>query len=239
MEGEVQRLKTPPPVVSQPVPEGERTYGPGNYPQTQDEWDLLFLEKPTFATDLRNQFNYQQQAYVQDFRKNRDNAVKTLTQDHPDLYVFELDETGQPKKNSEGKPLLKYNADGSPIFNKDSEKGRLWIDIFNEDPDGWQNNKNAPRLMMLEMESRLRAKGANMIKGQNNSQAPDDSGLAPQGVTPPKSGPVKFASVEEEQHARRAVARGTFASLEEWAKDRDETKNGYAEPNRRPDFSQR
>lgn len=78
-----------------------------------------------------------------------------------------------------------------------------------------------------------------MVKGQNNAMNEDQSGLAPEGITPPKSGSLKFSSEEEKVHAERAVSRGTYKNLEEYVKFRDSDNMGYVEPNRRPDFTKR
>lgn len=228
------------PVTPTYTPEQEKVYGGGEYPQTESEWNDLFIERPVFANDLRNEYLNRTRAVQSDFENTRANARKKVQTDHQDMYIYELDETGKPRKDAQGKNVLKIDpAQGEPIFNPESEKGKLWVQIWEEDPQGWNSLKNAPQLMMAEMERRLRAKGANMVKGQNNDVDIDHSGVAPEGVPPPRSISLKFGSDEEKAHAERAVSRGTYKSLDEYVKLRDEGDKGYAEANRRPDFSKR
>lgn len=235
---EIERFKTPP--VVEPK-EGEPvTYGNGVYPKTEEEWNDLFLERPTFATDLRNEFLTKRHVVQTDFEEKRARARKLVQEQHQDMYLPELDETGQPKKDAQGKVLLKIDPNmGEPIFNPESEKGKLWVSIWNEDPDGWSKLKNAPQLMMAEMERRLRVKGASMVNGQKDSNEIDQSGLAPQGVVPPKSSSLRFSSEDEKAHALRQVNRGVYRSLEEYVQHRDTEQMGYAKPNSRPDFTKR
>lgn len=234
---EVNALKQP----KQPVqPAEEPGYGNGKYPQTEEEWNDLFLERPTFANDLRNEFLTKKRTVVTDFENTRSTARKTVQKEHSDMYLPELDETGQPKKDKEGKIILKVDQNiGEPIFNPESEKGKLWIQIFNEDPQGWNSLKNAPQLMMAEMERRLRVKGANMVNGQNNSTETESTSVITPGVTPPKTVSLSFTSDEEKAHAEKAVGRGVYKNLEEYVKERDTPNKGYVEQNRRPDFTRK
>ena len=85
-------------------------------------------------------------------------------------------------------------------------------------------------------------KGTTMIneRVQNNVVSQDQSGLAPQGMTPPRTSPIKFVSEEEKKRAEKAVMNGTYSSLEEYVKWRDTPENyGYAAPNSTPDFTKR
>lgn len=225
-------------------------YGQGRYPKTDDEWNDLFIEHPTFASDLRNTYFAEQSQRQTSFETEQAKHRKTVQLEHSDMYLPELDTDGKPKKDAQGKPVLKIHPhSGEPIFNPDSEKGKLWTQIFEEawvvNADGTKVNpylqmKNAPMLVMSEMERRLRAKGAAMIhQGQNNQSAADESALAPQGVTPPKNVSVRWASDEEKSHVQRQIARGVWKNEEEYMKYRDSGQIGYAEPNRRPDFSKR
>ena len=234
---EIEKLKQP---SVQQLPEGEE-YGRGRYPQTEEEWNDLFLERPTFANDLRNMYFNEQQSVQNEFITVRTDSAKKVQQEHPDMYLHELDETGKVKLDGQGKPILKIDpVTKAPLFNDSSEKGKLWIDIWNEDPKGWSALKNAPSLMMAEMERRLRIKGATMVnQGQNNLVNEDPTAIAPRGVTPPMASSLKFESVEEKTLAERAVSRGTYKSLEEYCKWRDSKNYGYAETNSRPDFTRK
>ena len=209
-------------------------------PQTKDDWNDLFIEDPIFANDLRNEWNSRRRAQEDEYSKARTEGVKTLITEHPDMYHVEVDADGKPKLK-DGKPIVMVDPQtGLYAFNAESEKGKLWMQLYNEDPQGWNSLKNAPSLMMAEMERRLRMKGANMLQnGQNNKVDIDQSGVAPEGVNPPKAVSLKFASGEERAHAQSAVNRGTAKSLEEQLQLRDQENRGYTEPNRRPDFSKR
>ena len=89
---ELERYKSQPlPIVT---PTGEKQYGQGKYPVTQEEWDDLFLEKPTFANDLRNMYLNEQNQYKQNFEASREEGVKLVYTEHPDMFIQEIDETG-------------------------------------------------------------------------------------------------------------------------------------------------
>ena len=233
---ELQKYKQP---VVQPVVEGEK-YGSGRYPVTEEEWNDLFLEKPVFATDLRNEYLKNKDRYQQDFEVAREEGAKLVYTEHPDMFVQELDETGKAKTDGKGNPVLKIDPNtGNPYFKSDSEKGKLWLQIYNEDSRTWDSNKNTPRLILAEMERRLRIKGANMVKGQKDITDDGRSEVAPEGVPPPKASSAKFASEEERSHAQQAIARGIYKNEEDFLKHRDSGESGYAEPNRRPDFTKK
>ena len=237
---EIERLKQPPVVEDT---SDRPQYGVGKYPQTQEEWDNLSLEHPTLAIDLRNRFLRDREEAESSFVKSRSQAAKTVQSEHPEMYVIELDDMGKPKNDAQGKPVLRQDPnfnDGRPIFNPESEKGKLWLEIWNEDPNGWNSLKNAPSLMMSEMERRLRVKGANMVnQAQNSSGNIDQSGLAPKGVNPPAAGSLKFASEEERAIAQKAVERGTYSSLEDFCKWRDKGTVTFDHSNSRPDFTKK
>jgi len=235
---ELNNLKQP----QQPVQQTQQQPEPQNqYPQNEAEWDQLFLERPAYATDLRNQYLYEQRNIKDEYNKAREQGVKTLITEHFDMYHCEKEPDGKLKLDKNGKPIVMVDPNtGLYAFNSESEKGKLWTQIYNEDPQGWNSLKNAPSLMMAEMERRLRQKGASMInQGQNNDNVVDQSGVAPQGVTPPKTTQVKFASDEEKVLAEKAVARGTYKNLEEYVQWRDRGNYSYNEQNSRPDFSKR
>jgi hypothetical protein len=235
---ELERLKQP---VQMPVQQGEK-YGPGRYPQSEDEWNDLFLERPAYATDLRNTFLNEQNTYKNDFIKTREEGVKQVWKELPTMFLPELDENNKPKVDGQGKPVLKINPqDGTPYFNAESEDGKLWLKIYNEDREVWDRDKNLPLHILAEVERRKRQKGATMVnQGQNNLENNDQSGLAPQGVTPPKAGSSKYRSDEERQRAQQAIARGVYKSEDEFFKWRDTDEHtGYVDKNSRPDFSKR
>ena len=235
---ELEKFKTQIPVVP---PTGEVQYGPGRYPITPEEWDNLFIERPTFATDLRKMYLDENNQYKQNFETSREEGAKLVYTEHPDMFIQEMDESGKVKKDGQGKPVLKIDPNtGNPYFKSDTEKGQLWLQIYNEDSRGWDSNKNTPRLIMAEMERRLRVKGANMVKGQGDITDDGRTAVAPEGVPPPKASSAKFSSEEERTRCQQAIARGVYKNEEEFLKWRDSSnETGYVEPNRRPDFTRK
>lgn len=232
---EVQRYKTPAPIV----PEGQK-YTIQNPPKTQEEWDSLMIESPTYGFDLRQAISTRIISNNSDFQRAFSNAAKEVQGEHPDMYALEVDSTGQTLKDGQGKPIIKKDQNGAPIFNPNSEKGKLWEQIYKDSyrPDGTNpldTAPNAPTLMMAELERRLVKKGTTMIdKPLVQNQ------VAPVGVMPPvTSVKVKFATDAEKEHAEKAVARGTFANLEEYCQLRDKGERGFYESNRRPDFTRK
>lgn len=242
LQAELQRFKTP----EQPVQQEQGVvYGNGVYPQTEEEWDNLLIERPSFGHTLLNEFNSRKKVEVNKYIEVWKKTFDTLVNEHPDMYIPELGDDGQPKRDDKGKIVLKLDpTTKEPIFNPNSEKGKVWLEVCEQYTPEQRENivKTMPDFQlhfMSQMERRLRSKGESMIKGQNNSSEQDSLDVAPKGVPPPKSVPVKFASEDEETYAKRSVARGTFKSLEEWAKYRDQGNRGYTEPNSFPDFTKR
>jgi len=219
-----------------------------NMPKGKDDWDQLWIEDPNLASDLRN-FNFQKE---QDIKKNRDvqlsefaksrkEAAKTLWDRHPDMYVQETDESGNAKVDGNGKPVLKIdpNNDG-PMLNLESDKGKLFVQVYSEDPQGYDGAKFGPRLAMAEMERRLQERGNQQIQtDQNTVTQPDLRGTLPGGVTPPVTGKVSFSSDEEKVHAEKAVKREIYKSLEEYCQLRDGKNTGIEEEGRTPVFNKK
>jgi hypothetical protein len=220
--------------------EETREYRDGSYPRTQEEWDELFLSKPTFASDLRNRYLSEINRKESDFIQTFNESARLVQKEHPDMYILELDDTGKPKKDEQGKPILKINpVTGFPDLNLESEKGKLWIEIWNEDKEGWKASKIAPKLIMAEMERRLRTKGAAMVKKENEPEEAAGTDVAAGGVTPPEPSSSKFNSQEEKAHVEKQIARGVYKNIKEYFQWRDNPPAGYAEENRMPDFSKK
>lgn len=247
LQAEVEKFKTPPaPIEPEAQPE---QYGRGKYPQTEYDWDLLFAERPAFAADLRGMYQNDLQAAQTYYVEERTNSAKTLVQEHPDMYIAELEADGQIKKDSQGKAVLKIDpATNWPVYNPNSEKGKLWEEIWNNEEkaakrtgrlNAFAVSEKGPLLMMAEMERQLRVKGASKMNEQNNFSNDGLDGVAPRGVTPPAQTSVKFASESEKAEAERAVARGTYKSLDEWYRWKTTESRGYAETNSRPDFTKK
>jgi hypothetical protein len=249
------RTPRPPAPPAEPPPGEPKPFSPANLPKSKEEWDQLYLEDPVLATDLRFIQNQQVQTQVttqtkeqEDFEKEHKANRGAVQQRHPDMYVAEKNDDGTPKVDAQGQPVLKINpATGEPIFDAESEKGRLWIEIYNEDPRGFAASKKGPRLMMLEMDRRLKEKADAKIAagqppagtpppGQGTTPPPDQRGTLPGGVPPPVKGKVTFASDDEKAHAERAVTRGVYKNLEEYCQLRDTGNAGFVEEGRTPKF---
>lgn len=243
----------PPPAPAGPDP--NKPFSRENMPQTDADWDRLFIEDPKLATDLRvesanqQRINRERQQQVQnDFSKARKESAKELWDRHPDMFEAELDTDGvTPKKDDSGKIVLKRDKNGAPILDLKSEKGKLFDEVYNEDTVGFESSKIGPRLVMLEMENRLIARGKQQIQAGQSGQpgspsqgaapAPDQRGTLPGGVQPPVTAKVSFASDEEKAHVERAVQRGVYKSLEEYCQLRDGKNTGIVEENRTPKFN--
>ncbi len=231
---EVNRFKQP------VIIDGHKQYNLNNLPQTQQEWDTLALDNPTLAMDLRIAHNNRQTTIVTDINRARSDYAKEVQIEHPEMYLTELDATGNLIKDDKGNIVLKRDVTGVPIFNPNSEKGKLWEQIYKESfrPDGTNpldNAPNAPRLMMAELERRLVKKGQAVIANTEGRQ----NHVAGPGVPPPISAKVTFKSKEEESHAERAIERGVYRSKEEYCQLRDGGTSGYYQEGRRPDFSKK
>lgn len=246
----------PPPAQPPAGPDPNKPFSRDNMPQTDQDWDRLFIEDPKLATDLRveaanqQRINRDRQVQVQEeFNKSRKGAAKELWDRHPDMFEPEVDTDGvTPKKDASGKVILKRDQNGSPILDLRSEKGKLFDEVYNEDAMGFESSKIGPRLVMLEMERRLVAKGNQQVQagqsgqpgstqqGQSGAAAPDQRGTLPGGVQPPVTAKVSFATDEEKSHAERAVQRGVYKNLEEYCLLRDGKNTGIVEENRTPQF---
>lgn len=221
-----------------PDPNNKQPYGTNNFPKTKEEWDALALEDPTFAIDLRLAFNNKQTTISTDFNRARTDYAKEVQDEHPDMYLTELDSTGAPVKDDKGNVVFKRDQNGLVIPDKNSQKWKVWEQIYNESsrPDGTNPldaAPNAPRLMRAELERRLIQKGQTVIAQTKQNH------VAGPGVTPPVSIKVSFKSKEEEGHAEKAIQRGVYTSKEQYCQLRDGGSSGIYDQNVRPDFSKK
>lgn len=239
-------------IKPEPLPfDGAKPFSRENMPQSKDQWDQLWIEDPNLAADLRNfKFAYEQdiekrqQETQSEFAKTRKEAAQTIWDRHPDMYLQETDESGNVKLDGKGKPVLKIDPNiGGPMLNLESEKGKLFIEVYTEDPQGYDGAKFGPRLAMAEMERRLQERGSQQIQNSDTGQTgagetltPDQRGTMPGGVTPPVTGKVSFTSDEEKAHANKAVERGIYKNLEEYCQLRDGKSAGIEESGRVPSF---
>src|SRR3990167_4716448 len=159
---EVTKFKGSPSVLGERAPIS-KNYGYENLPRTKEEWENLSYDNPVLFTDLRSYYNSLHTKTLETFQGRQSSARKKLQAEHPDMYLPEVDEAGQPKKDEKGNFILKINpVTGETLFNPDSEKGKLFVEIGNANqalldaPDG-------PVLLMAAMERRLREKGEEIV----------------------------------------------------------------------------
>lgn len=233
-----------------PSGDGQKVFSRENLPATDAEWEQLWIEKPNLAADLRHHKNEQDRIQTermtnqqQEFIKTRKESAQLIWDRHPEMYVLEKDENGIVKTDGNGKPILKRDLNtGAPILDFESEKGKLFVEVYSEDPQGYDGSKFGPKLAMAEMERRLRDKGMEQIKsnngqqGQSQASAVDQRGVMPSGVTPPVSIQATFASDAEKARAQLSVERGVYKSLEEYCQFRDGKHEGFVEESRTPKF---
>jgi hypothetical protein len=234
---EVPPVETPS-VVDDTTP---KEYSIHNLPKTEEEWKDLMIDDPVKGNDLRTYYNNKIIQDERSFNEAQTASRRTVQGEHPDMYLAELDETGQPRKDDKGNVVLKVDTvSGEPIFNPHSEKGKLWLEIYNENPKIASNPK-APEFLMSAMERRLRVRGEKIVQDANESreQQIQDGQVVTDSVAPPQKVEVKFHSDEEKNWAERAVQRGTYANLEEYVKNRDDKDEGYYEAGRMPSFSKK
>lgn len=234
---EVTRLKVAPSV--QPVNNGtndDKSWSTANLPESKEDWENLAIDDPVLFHDLRNFQNTQVANNDRNFEESRTKARWKVQAEHPDMYLPDIGADGQPKKDDKGKVVLKIDPNtGEPFFDPSSEKGKLFTQIFNENPQ-LSKAKDGPTFIMAEMERRLREKAQKVVDDANRSDPGRDSHVVTDGVKPPdKTGKVTFATQEERSHAEGSVKRGTFKNLEEYCQYRDTNQN-YAEGNRIPTF---
>lgn len=254
---ELERYKTTQPIetpietpVETPIEEGvKKTYSTHNLPKTQQEWEDLGIDNPTLHADLRYTYNSRINANEGSFNEAQAASRRAVQAEHPDMYLAELDESGQPKQDDQGKVILVRDKQvGSPtygeaVFNPSSEKGKLWDEIFNKNPN-IASNPQAAELMMASMERQLRVKGEQVVEEakENREQQIQDGQVVQEGVQPPeKKVDVTFKSDEEKRHAQNAVDRGTYTTLEEYVKYRDSKEDieGIYETDSSPVFTKK
>lgn len=220
-------------------------YSVTNPPKTKEEWDNFFIEDPTTAADLRYEIRETQKRVTDNFTSAQTNSRKEVQKEHPDMYLAELDERGTPKLDEKGNLVLKVNPQtGEPIFNPNSQKGKVWEQVWKESVDGsgvsyYAKLPNGSLLMMADMERRLKVGGQQMVSdAEKERQARIEGGqVLPEGIPPPvPEGKVAFKSKEEQDHAERQILRGTYKNLAEYCLVRD-NKEGVYEENSTPQFN--
>ena len=218
---------------------GKKTYDFNHLPSTKQEWEELMIDDPVLGTDLRNHYNNQTTHSQQKFVEAQASSRRIVQAEHPDMYLAELDDAGQPKKDDKGNIVLQVDTvSGEPIFDSSSEKGRLWEQIYNDNP-GIASSPHAPELLMSAMERKLRSKGQTMVNDANKTREQQiaEGQVLQDGVVKPKPNVVvTFKSEEEKTHANGMVSRGLYKNLEEYVQHRDAKQTGYYDENRTPTF---
>ncbi len=194
----------PQPKVNEDTPLKE-IFNDGNYPQTEEDWDDLASESPTYAMDLRQRFLGRNK----DFNKTASESIKILVENHPDMYM----------QNEDGS--VKYTADGRPIFNKDSKKGKLWMQIAT-DP-AFLKSAKAPQIIMENMEARLKKEEDKALKTKidiekeekekKRAKNVDKSQIAIDGNKPPEKPEeveIKYENDAEKTHVTQAISSGYY-----------------------------
>lgn len=242
-EEKLRELETQAPVIPhipQPTivdPTGK--YSIHNLPKSQEEWENLYAENPILFSDLRNYYTQSTTAVQTEFQRAQADARRRVQAEHPDMYLHELEADGKSKLDSSGKPVLKRDAvSGEPIFNPDSEKGKLWVEEYNRDPN-IANLKDGPELLALRVERRLKAKGLKMVNEQAEAErrkAAEAAQVITDGVTPPPSIVHKFSSDRERIHVEGAIRRGVYKSIDDYFNAKLQT-GGYVESNSMPNFT--
>jgi len=228
------------PTTPKAVEGNEHGYSQFNLPQGDKAWDEFFEENPRLATDLRTYQNQSISDRNKDFAQVQYKSKKVVQAEHPDMYLYELEANGQPKRDESGKAVLKLGTDGEPIFNPVSEKGKLWDAIYNENPD-IRFQPDAPELMMTKMERRLKMKGAATVENaqeQERQKQVEEGQVVTDGVPPPVKSSGTFASDEERARVQAAIGRGVYKNEQDYFNERD-NPTMIQEEGRTPTFSKK
>ena len=211
----------PKPVITQPQSLKDR-YNEESFPETEEEWDELIAEHPTYGTDLRQRYL----GGISSFEQEQKKSAKKLQDKHPDMFL--KDENGN----------LRYDKNGLVLFDPISEKGKIFNEIAAEDPNILRV-KNGPEMVMAAMEARMKGKEEGALKEkieqekeekEKQRQADIKAGRVASGGAQPPQKPnveVKFNSEAEKQAAERAVASGRVKDLETYCAIRDSKEVSY------------
>ena len=206
-------------------PKGTQTlrdvYSEENYPQSEEEWDDLIAQYPTYGTDLRRRF----QDNVITFESAQKKSAERLREKHPDMFM----------KDKDGKFI--FNEHGI-VFNPESEKAKVFQDIANKDSRILEI-ADGPEMVMALMEKRLQGQEEGALKEkieqekdtkEKQRQADIKAGRVADGGSAPPAKPaveVKFNSDVEKQAAERAVASGKVKDLATYCAIRDNKDISY------------
>jgi hypothetical protein len=216
-----------------PPAEGEQklseVYTEQTPPQTEQEWNDLYDENPTYAHDLKIAVGKTHKSW----KDERKNAADELQKKHPDMYLrnedgsfkrFKVDERGNYVKVA-GKPV--EDPQGIPHMDVNSDKGKIWMGLAT-DPK-FLASARAPLIIMSAMENEYRkGKDKEMAKkieeekknkDKEKEAKADKTKVAGGGGNPPVEEPkveIKYNSKEEEAYVKDRVAKGFWKSEEEY-----------------------
>ncbi len=197
-------------------------YRVDSYPKTEEEWDDLIAEHPTYGTDLRQKYLSSQQNVVDLSAQSR----KRVMDKHPDLFL----------KDANGNYILDRNGDVQ--FDMTNKKAQIATEIYNRDPSV-VHTATGPELVMAEVERRMAGEKEDTVKEkleeekriaeEKRAAEAGGAGVASGGGAPPPKPKVevKFNSDAEKVSAERMVASGRIASLEDYCRVRDNKEVAY------------
>ena len=241
IELEKYKTKQPKNGIIVPIIEKLQPYGRDNLPKTTKDWEDLMVKDPVLGTDLRIYANTNKQKIENEFWETRAKTAKVLQEEHTDMYEAELDESNQPKLDDKGKIILKKDKDNNYILDLKTEKGKLFDQLYNQNPKFWDELPNAPELLQSQMERQLRLKGnqeINEVQNQRERMIQDGQVIA-EGITPPRTVKITFHSEEEKVHAQRMVNKGLYKTLAEYVVNRDKKDDGIFDEGRMPSFNKK
>lgn len=192
------------------------------YPQSEEDWDDLIAEHPTYGTDLRQKYLHSQQS-VHDLGAQ---SRKRVLDEHPDMF----------QRNASGTLIL--DREGNPQLDMSTEKAKLVTEIYNKDPSVVYT-VTGPELVMAEVARRMAGEKEDKVKEklEEEKKVAEDkraagaagAGVASGGQTPPVKPKVdvKFNSDSEKAQAEKMVASGRIASLEDYCSVRDNNEVPY------------
>ncbi len=209
---EEEKTKVPLPDDEKPLSE---VYTVDNPPKTEDEWNDLYDENPSYAQDLKEKVR----SKLTEWQKERQRCLQVLQEKHPDLY----------KRDENGNFIR--DAHGNLIFDHESEKGKIWNRIAGRDPKILES-ASAPEIVMKAMELELKEGQEAKVKAEleekkrkeeeERKKKAEAAALAGGGDTPPPPDDekieIKYTSEEEKRHVQRMIASGVYKDEKDYFK---------------------
>lgn len=191
-------------------------YNEKNFPKTEEEWDDLIADFPTYGTDLRKKY-----LDGSNSRQTRQLAsAKRVQEKHPEMF----------QRNADGS--IKMDEKGFPVPDLENAKTKLFIEIAEEDPN-ILSVATGPELVMASVEQRMGGKKEEDVKADLEKKKREEeerlgrvkaggTGSGGSGAPPKKeAGSATFNSDAEKDAAETAVASGKYKTLEDYCATRD------------------